>query len=123
MCWSGGRAAETCCVRALPQPRKRPRQESCQGLANVPGKSLAGNLPSVLHKDLHATMQAPLDLGLDIVDVSELSTSNVVVLLRLRKPSRQGACRGSQITPARILPGAQLVCCSLITGSDAILVG
>ena len=97
--------------------------ESCRGLATIPGESLVGasqsspartllgTLSFSLHKDLHATMQTPLDLGLDIVDG--------VRALNLKGGGLVGA---SQTIPARILLGAQLVFCSLITGSDAILV-
>lgn len=101
--------------------------ESCRGLANVPGRDLAGasqtslartllgTLPSglhedlhatSLHKDLHATTHAPLGLGIDIVDG-----------VRALNLKGGGLVSASRAAPARILPGIRDPC----RGSDCLM--
>ena len=74
-------------------------------------RDLVGVSSSGFYKGLQATTCMPLGLGLNVVDG--------VRALNLKGDGLAGA---SQTIPARILPGAQLVFCSLITGSDVVLV-
>ena len=96
-------------ARVFAGPRGRPRQDPCRGSSS--SGSYLDSQAFGLHKDLHATTQAPLSLGLDAVDgVSTLSLkggslagiSQVAparLLPGLCRPSRQGCCRGKSILP------------------------
>ena len=70
----------------------RPRQGSCRGSSS--SGSYVDSQAFGLHKDLHATTQAPLSLGLNVVDG--------VRTLRLKGGDFAGV---GQVAPARLLPG------------------
>ena len=101
----------TSLARILPGVFGRPRQGSCRG--SLSSGSYLDLQAFGLHKDLHATTQAPLILGLDAVDgvrVLRLKGGGLAgvgqvaparLLPGLCRPPRQGCCRGKPVLPLR----------------------
>ena len=116
----GGALADVGLAAALRMSSARvlpgPRQGSCRGVVVVPGEGLVGGLVGILgkdlaedlrllviylvlyalglHKDLHATVEAPPSFGCNVVEG--------VGTLRLKGGSPAGV---GQVAPARLLPG------------------